>query len=54
VGEGNAAGLAQSTYLVVCGNTRPALQMHRGWNAAWNLWDVMAAENVGLHRPAYF
>jgi len=27
--------------------------MHRNLNAAWNLWNVLAAEYAGLPRPAY-
>jgi len=27
--------------------------MHRDLNAAWNLWNVLAAEYARLPRPAY-
>ena len=45
-----AAVLAQSASMK---KTQPAFQMHRDLNAAWNLWNVLAAEYAGLPRPAY-
>ena len=33
--------------------TQPAFQMHGDLNAAWNLWNVLAAEYARLPRPAY-
>jgi len=50
VGDGDhAAVLAQSASVK---KTQPAFQMHRDLNAAWNLWNVLAAEYAGLPRPA--
>ena len=45
-----AAVLAQSASMK---KTQPAFQMHRDLNAAWNLWNVLAAEYAWLPRPAY-
>jgi len=51
VEEGDhAAVLAQSASVK---KTQPAFQMHRDLNAAWNLWNVLAAEYARLPRPAY-
>ena len=58
VGEGgaqvekgdHAAVLAQSASVK---KIQPAFQMHRDLNAAWNLWNVLAAEYAGQPRPAY-
>ena len=51
VGDGDhAAVLAQSASVK---KPQPAFQMHRDLNAAWNLWNVLAAEYAGLPRPAY-
>jgi len=45
----HAAVLAQSASVK---KTQPAFLMHRDLNAAWNLWNVLAAEYAGLVRPA--
>jgi hypothetical protein len=45
-----AAVLAQSASMK---KTQPAFQMHRDLNAAWNLWNVLAAKYAGLPRPAH-
>jgi hypothetical protein len=51
VGKGDhAAVLAQSASVK---KTQPAFQMHGDLNAAWNLWNVLAAEYARLPRPAY-
>ena len=54
VGEGDhAAVLAQSASVK---KTQPAFQisasMHRDLNAAWNLWNVLAAKYAGITRLA--
>ena len=46
----HAAVLAQSASVK---KPQPAFQMHRDLNAAWNLWNVLAAEYARLPRPAY-
>ena len=46
----HAAVLAQSASVK---KLQPAVQMHRDLNAAWNLWNVLAAEYARLPRPAY-
>jgi hypothetical protein len=52
VGDGDyAAVLAQSASAVK--KTQPAFQMHRDLIAAWNLWNVLAANYAGLSGPAY-
>jgi len=51
VGDGDhAAVLSQSASVK---KPQLAFQMHRDLNAAWNLWNVLAAEYAGLPRPAY-
>ena len=46
----HAAVLAQSASVK---KPQPAFQMHRDLNAAWYLWNVLAAEYARLPRPAY-
>ena len=51
VGHGpHPAVLAQSASVK---KIQPAFQMHRDLDAAWNLWNVLAAEYAGLPRPTY-
>ena len=53
VGDGDHAAVLARSANVKKPQPARVFEMHRDLNAAWNLWNVLAAEYAGLPRPAY-